>query len=101
MPDGAMAMARAMAPDGFYTTSDSGRFLWHKKLPNNFCVQMLAKTEPRLLVLTPHIAARLTSVKYTPVAHQRGWDPDDLSYYVDGGRTDRGSFGPSFYPPAS
>ena len=98
MPDGAMAMARAMAPDGFYTTSDSGRFLWHKKLPNNFCVQMLAKTEPRLLLLTPHIAARLTNVKYTPVAHQRDWDTAS-SYFVDGGKTVTDSFAPSLHTP--
>lgn len=98
MPDGAMAMARAMAPDGFYTTSDGGRFLWHKKLPNNFCVQMLAKTEPRLLLLTPHIAARLTNVKYTPVAHQRDWDTAS-SYFVDGGKTATDAYSPSFFTP--
>lgn len=97
-PGGAMDMARAMAPDGFYSTSDGGRFLWHKKLPNNFCVQMLAKTEPRLLLLTPHLSARLTNVKYTPVAHQRDWDTAS-SYFVNGGKTDYGGFGPSFFTP--
>lgn len=98
IPGGAMDAARAMAPDGFYTTSDSGRFLWHKKPPNNFCVQMLAKVEPRLMLLTPHLAARLTEVKYTPLAHERDWDTAG-SYYVDGGKTDFGGYGPSFYSP--
>jgi hypothetical protein len=95
-----MEAARAMAPADSYQTSDAGRFLWHKKPPTNFCVQMLAKTEPRILLLTPHVAARLTNVKYTPLAHERDWDPDG-SFYVDGGRTARDSFGPSFHAPTT
>ena len=98
-PYGAMDAARLMAPEGFYYTSDSGRFLWHKKLPNNFCVQLMAKAEPRLLLLTPHLAARLMDVRYTPLAHERDWDPDG-SYYVDGGVTSRPGFGPSFFFPS-
>lgn len=101
MPGGALDMARVMAPDGFYSSSDSGRFLWHKKLPNNFCVQMLAKTEPRLLLLTPFLAARLTNVRYVPFAATRGWDTADTSYFVDGGKTDFGGFGPSFFSPTA
>jgi len=94
----AMRTANVLAADGFYSTSDNGRFLWHKKPPANFCVQMLAVTEPRLLLLTPHLAARLTSIKYTPIAHQRDFDPNS-SYYVNGGQTDYGGYGPSFYSP--
>ena len=82
-----MEFANAVAP-GYYKVSDSGRFLWNMKPPTNFCVQMLAKTEPRLLLLTPYIAARLTSIKYVPVAHERSWDTAS-SYWVDGGSTDR------------
>ena len=100
MPGGAMESARAMAPADSYFSSDGGRFLWHKKPPNNFCVQYLGKTEPRIMLLTPHIAARLTNCKYTPVAHERDWDPDG-SFYVDGGRTTRDIYGPSFYSPTS
>lgn len=100
MPGGAMDAARAMAPDGFYYTSDNGRFLWHKKLPNNYCVQLMAKTEPRIMLLTPQLAARLTNIKYTPVAHERSWDTAS-SYYVDGGKTDFGGFGPSLYSPVT
>ncbi len=97
-PNGAMEAARLMSPDGSYTTSDSGRFLWHRKPPTNFCVQMLAKTEPRLLLLTPHLAARLTNIQYTPVQHER--DPfTDSAYFADGGRTSRIGYAPSYYPP--
>src|SRR3954466_1719335 len=35
---GAMEAARTFAPDGTFYTSDSGRFLWIKKPPTNFCV---------------------------------------------------------------
>lgn len=98
MPGGAMDTARVFAPDGIFSTSDGGRFLWNKKTPNNFCVQLMAKTETRLLLLTPYLAARLTNMKYTPVAHERDWDTAS-SYFVDGGKTDYGGYGPSFFTP--
>ena len=97
--NGAFEAARVLAPDGMFSISDNGRFLWHKKPPTNFCVQMLAKTEPRLMLLTPHLAARLTNVQYTPVQHQR--DPfTDGTYFVNGGGT-TGSYQPSYYTPTS
>lgn len=98
IPGGAVEAARVFAPDGMFMASDGGRFLWHKKVPTNFCVQLMAKTEPRLILLTPQLAARLTNVKYTPVAHEREWDPAS-SYFVNGGKTDYGGYGPSFYTP--
>lgn len=97
-PMGAMEAAKTFAPDGMYYTSDNGRFLWHKKVPDNFCVQLMAKTEPRLLLLTPHLAARLTLVQYTPLAHERDWNTDS-SFYVNGGRTDFNGYPASFYSP--
>lgn len=100
MPGGAMDMARVMAPDGQFATSDGGRFLWHRKPANNFCVQMLAKTEPRLLLLTPFLAARLTNVQYTPIAHERSGFTDS-AYFVNGGSTDRAGRGPSYYSPTA
>jgi len=99
-PGAAMDAARVFAPDGSYYSSDSGRFLWHRKPPTNFCVQFLAKTEPRLLLLTPHLAGRLTNVRYSPLMHERGSFTND-GYFVDGGRTDRLGYGPSFYSPTS
>jgi hypothetical protein len=93
--------ANAVAP-GYYRASDGGRFLWHMKPPTNFCVQMLAKTEPRLLMLTPYLAARLTNVKFVPVAHQREWETTN-SFFVNGGGTDRINLGTksSFYTPTA
>jgi len=97
-PNGPLEMAKIFAPGDSYFTSDGGRFLWHKKPPTNFCVQMIAKTEPRVMLLTPMIAARLTGVQYTPVAHERQIDPS-ASYYKDGGKTGRDTYGPSYYAP--
>jgi len=48
----------------------------------------LAKTEPRLLMLTPYLAARLTAIKYVPVAHERNWETTN-SYFVNGGGVER------------
>jgi hypothetical protein len=99
-PGGAMEAAAIMAPDGSYQVSDGGRFLWHRKPPANFCVQMVSKTEPRLLLLTPQIAGRLTNIRYAPFIHERGSFTDD-GYYVDGGRTDRLGYPPSLFSPTS
>jgi hypothetical protein len=97
-PGGAMDAAAIMAPQGSYQVSDGGRFLWHRKPPSNFCVQMVSKTEPRLLLLTPHIAGRLTNIRYTPLIHERGSFTDD-GYFVNGGRTDRLGYPPSLFAP--
>jgi len=94
-----MEAARLFAPDGTFYSTDGGRFFWVKKPPNNFCVQLLAKTEPRLMLLTPFIAARLTDVCYTLLLPMRDWDPAGPSYYVDGGKTHDPFGGPSYYPP--
>lgn len=88
---GAMDAAQALAPDGMFWTTDSGRFIWHKKPAANFCVQMLAATEPRLIMLTPHLAGRINNVKYTPLVNFRSWDTANTSFYVNGGRTSAGS----------
>jgi hypothetical protein len=99
-PGGAMDMARAYAPEGAYMATDNGRFLWHKKPPTNFCVQALVKAEPRLILRTPQLAARLTNVAYTPLQHER--DAFTTGYYfVNGGKTDRLGYGPSFFSETS
>lgn len=103
MPNGAMDAAAFFAPPGMFFTSDGGRFLWHKEPPTNYCVRLKAKTEPSLVLRTPYLAARLTSVKYTPLAHERGWDPTsgnaNNSFYTDGGGTQRNTVDLSFYTP--
>lgn len=95
-PNGFQQAAQTFAPAGFYDISDSGRFAWHKKPPTNWCVQMIVKTEPRLLLLTPFLAARLTNIRYTPVIHERDWAPAG-TYFVNGG-TSTGQPAPSYYP---
>ena len=99
-PYGAMEAARLLAPGESYMTSDGGRFLWHKKPPTNFCVQIMAIVEPRLLLLTPYVACRMINVRYTPLSHERDWNTNS-SYFVDGGRTNFVGFGPSFWPPTA
>lgn len=97
---GSMEFARAAAPADHYFTSDGGRFMWHKKPPNNFCVQWLAKTEPRILLLTPYLAARLTDVRYGPFEHVRS-PFTSSNYFKDGGRTNYTGYGPSYYSPTA
>lgn len=99
-PYGATKAAETLAPAGSFYTTNGGRFLFHPKPPTNTCVQLQGWTEWRVILETPQIAARLTDLKYTPVKHQRSWDPDN-SFYVDGGGTDRGSRGPSYYSPTA
>jgi hypothetical protein len=99
-PNGPMEMAKYMAPEGSYYTTDGGRFLWHKKPPTNFCVQVAAKTEPRLILETPYLAARLTNIRYTPLLKERS-PFTDSSYFVNGGRTDYAGYGPSYYTPTA
>jgi len=86
---GALEMA---SPRDFW--SDGGRFLWHHKPPTNWCEQWVVKTEPRLILRTPHLAGRLTNVQYCPLIHERDVDPDS-AYHVNGGVTSR--VGPSNY----
>lgn len=99
-PNGAMDLARAMAPGDSYYTSDGGIFMWHKKPPTNFCVQLLVKTEPRLLLLTPYLAARIQNVKYAPIAHERS-PFTDSNYFVNGGSTGQDTLVPSYYSPTA
>jgi hypothetical protein len=73
--------------EAFFWT-DGGRYLWHRKPPLNWCVQMLAKIEPRLVMLTPHLAGRVTDVVYQPLQHERDSINGD-DYFVDGGVTSR------------
>lgn len=97
-PGAAMEAAREFGVGANYYTTNGGRYLWHAKPPTNFCIQSLAKTEWRVVLEVPHLAARLDNVKYTPAAHLRDWDPDG-SFYVDGGHTTRTDN--SYYSPHS
>lgn len=74
--------------------SDGGRYLWHKKPPLNWCVQWLGLIQPRLVLLTPHLAARVQNVQYCPLQHERDPFPTD-PYFADGGQQNR--VGPSLF----
>jgi hypothetical protein len=96
----AVTAAQAFGVSSFYQASDNGRFLWHFKPPTNFCVNMLAVTEPRIVLRTPFLAARYTTIRYTPVSHERDWNPSG-TYFVDGGQTSYNGYGPSYFTPTS
>lgn len=101
-PDAAQHAAQYFAPADSYYTSDNGRWLWHKKPPNNWCTQLMAIMEPRLMLLTPYLAARITNVRYDASGeHAREWEPG-TSYYKDGGNQSGNNYQyPSFYPPTT
>jgi hypothetical protein len=99
-PQGTMEAARMLAPGDSYFTTDGGRYLWHKRPPTGSCVQAQVWGEPRLILRTPQIAARLTNVAYTPFQHEDDWSTASSAYYfLNGGRT---TFNPpSFFGPNS
>jgi len=65
--------------------TDGGRFLWTVSR-TKWCVNWSAKIEPRLRLLTPHLAGRLENVKFTPLQAFREPFPSQ-SYFTDGGIT--------------
>lgn len=80
-----LALAADMGPGlETYFWTDDGRYLWHRKPPQNFCMQYVAKIEPRLILRTPHLAGRLTNVQYCPLQHERDVRNSD-PYFVNGG----------------
>lgn len=92
-PYAAMEAARALGYQSYYVTTGAGRYLWHSQPPINLCIKMVGWTKPRLILETPYLAARLTNLVYTPLAHERDWNPDNTSFFADGGRTTEwGSF---------
>ena len=64
--------------------SDGGMFLWTMGAPKLWCMDVSAKTEPRLRLLTPQLAGRLTDVAYVPLQHINDPLPSQ-DYYVNGG----------------
>lgn len=79
-----------------YFWSDGGQYIWHMKPPANWCVQWLGLIEPRLVLLTPHLASKISHVQYCPLMHPRDAFPND-PYFTNGGVTSRDT-APSFYP---
>lgn len=68
--------------------SDAGVFLWTMSAPKLWCMDVSAKTEPRLILRTPQLAGRLTNVAYTPLQHINNPLPSQ-AYHVGGGTAGR------------
>lgn len=88
---------------GFIEVTDGGRVWWARNFRNG-CSELNCYTEPRIMMHTPYLAARIQDVAYNPGIHSRDWNPTDANWY-DGGRTNGGtpnsgisSGTPSFYP---
>jgi len=90
-----LKQAQTMAAADTFSVSDGGRFLIHKKPPTNFCTQLLAVTEWRVVCTTPYLGARITNINYCPLIHERSYDPAS-NYHQDGGRTSR-TGSPSYF----
>lgn len=86
--DAQIALTRS--GNDFWT--DGGRFFWTVERLRG-CYKMNAEIDPRIILRTPHVAARLDNIKYTPLLHLRSpffGDP----YFKKGGvstRTDPSS----------
>lgn len=97
-PNGPAEFARYFAPGDSYYTTDGGRFMWHRKPPANFCVQVVSLMQPRMLLLTPYLAARIQNITYVPLEHERSYDPAVTSFFKDGGIS-AGYSAPSYFTP--
>jgi len=72
---------------GFYRPSPDGRFSY-SLVRDGRCFKIQAETEPRIILKTPQLAARIQNVKYVPLQHLRDPDPDS-SYFFKGGVSSR------------
>jgi len=72
---------------GFYQPSPDGRFSY-SLVRDGRCFKIQAETEPRIILKTPQIAARIQNVEYVPLQHLREPDPDS-SYFFKGGVSTR------------
>lgn len=82
--DRAVGIIAPFVASNTYSTTDGGRFLTVRKPVNNLCAQMSAYIMPRLMLLTPHLAARITDIQWTPSTVLPGWVPGQAGY-VNGG----------------
>jgi hypothetical protein len=78
-----VAIAPGNIISDFYQPSGDGRFAW-TAVKDGWCFKIQAKIEPRLVLRTPQLAARIQNVKYTPLQHVRSPDPDS-PYFEKGG----------------
>lgn len=86
-PNGVMqaVMDGRLGGNAYWT--DGGRWLWTTSR-ERFCVQWTARIQPRLRLLTPHLAGRLQNVVWTPLQMFR--EPfNSQGYFVNGGEIAR------------
>lgn len=95
MIEQAIAAANQMAPGGYFSTLDNGRFLFSRLTPTHTCVQVEIIERPRLVLMAPFLASRIQNLRYTYSVHERDWDPNS-PYFADGGGTTTPV--PYFYP---
>lgn len=84
-------IALTRSGNDFWT--DGGRFFWTVERLRG-CYKMSAEIDPRLILRTPHLSARLDAVKYTPLKHLRSPFYGD-SYFLKGGVSERTD--PTYY----
>lgn len=94
----AIQAASKMAPQGFFSVLQNGRFLQVRQSPTHTCVEVEVIERPRLVLLTPFLAAKFTNIRYTISVHERSAMPDE-TYFVNGGAVN--SPLPYFYPNAT
>lgn len=80
--------------------TDGGRFLWIRKIPRKRCIQLASEVQPRLVLRTPHLAAKILDVKTCPTMTAPGALPDDPGYVAPGGVDSRSGYGPSLFDNA-
>lgn len=91
----AVKAASAMAPGGYFDVLDNGRFLFSRLSPTHTCVQVEVIERPRVILMTPFLAARFQNLRYTYSIHEQEWDPAN-PYFENGGVP--ASPLPYFYP---
>lgn len=77
----------ALTKSGNDFWTDGGRFMWTVERMRG-CFKMNAEIDLRIILRTPHVAARLDNIKYTPLLHLRSpffGDP----YFKKGGVSTR------------
>lgn len=91
----AIAAASAMAPQGYFSTLMNGRFLQVRNSPTHTCVNVEVIERPRLILMTPFLAARFLNLQYSISIHERNAFPDE-AYFANGGGINTPL--PYFYP---
>lgn len=94
----ATAAAARMAPGNFFEALQNGRFLFERLSPTHTCVQAAIIERPRLILMTPFLAAKFQNLRYTISIHERDALPTE-TYFTNGGGVNTPL--PYFYPNAT